>query len=94
MKDILLLYSAALEDAWWMLQALRESRHAIYSEASNQLVACVPLLPSKCPYSHSQQASSRITAGASLTVPSLPPLWEWHLTSLEFSKAKHTSNNS
>jgi hypothetical protein len=51
MKDILLLYSAALEDAWWMLQALRESRHAIYSEASNQLVACVPLLPSKCPSS-------------------------------------------
>jgi hypothetical protein len=39
MKDILLLYSAALEDAWWMLLALRESRHAIYSEASNRLVA-------------------------------------------------------
>ena len=39
MKDILLLYSTALEDAWWMLQALRESRHAIYSEASNQLIA-------------------------------------------------------
>ena len=39
MKDILLLYSTALEDAWWMLQALRESQHVIYSEGSNQLVA-------------------------------------------------------
>jgi hypothetical protein len=38
-KDILLPCSTALEDACWMLQALRESLHAIYSEASNQLVA-------------------------------------------------------
>ena len=78
MKDLLLHYSTVLEDVWWMLQALRESRHAIYSEASNQLVAGLEhslntlLREVLSSYSHSQQASNRYAAGASLTLLSLP----------------------